>query len=98
MQAYSDPKRESETYALPDIEVWQYTTSEGDDPEECPAHHDAAREEDAHGPDCDGWYWWSCFPGCMPDSDPVGPFATEAEALEDARDGMDDDDTEVANG
>ena len=32
-----------------------------------------------------GWYWWACFPGCLPDSDPVGPFDTEAEAIEDAR-------------
>lgn len=33
-----------------------------------------------------GWYWWLCFPGCLPDSDPVGPFETEAEALADAQD------------
>ena len=60
-----------------------------------------------------GWYWWTCFPGCLPDSEPpvhfipavgchnptvyhflngagiypaaFGPFDTEAEALEDAR-------------
>ncbi len=32
-----------------------------------------------------GWYWWACFPGCLPDCDPVGPFDTEAEALADAR-------------
>lgn len=32
-----------------------------------------------------GWYWWSCFPGCLPDSDPVGPFPSEAEALADAQ-------------
>ena len=32
-----------------------------------------------------GWYWWSCFPGCLPDSDPEGPFPTEADALDDAR-------------
>lgn len=31
-----------------------------------------------------GWYWWSCCPGCLPDSDPFGPFETEAEALTDA--------------
>lgn len=31
-----------------------------------------------------GWYWWACFPGCLPDGEPVGPFATEAEALADA--------------
>lgn len=33
-----------------------------------------------------GWYWWPCFPGCLPDGEPVGPFESEGEALEDARD------------
>jgi ribosomal protein S27E len=32
------------------------------------------------------WWWWSCFPGCLPDSEPSGPFDTEAEALADAQD------------
>lgn len=29
-----------------------------------------------------GWYWWHCEPGCLPDSDPHGPFrsTTAAEA------------------
>lgn len=39
-----------------------------------------------------GWFWWSCFPGCMPDSDPFGPFATEAEAVADAASNSDSDD------
>ena len=33
----------------------------------------------------DGWYWWSCFPGCLPDSDPLGPFASKQDAISDAR-------------
>ena len=33
----------------------------------------------------DGYYWWACFPGCMPDGDPAGPFDTEREAIEDAQ-------------
>jgi hypothetical protein len=32
-----------------------------------------------------GWFWWSCFPGCMPDSSPMGPFDTYVEALKDAQ-------------
>jgi hypothetical protein len=32
-----------------------------------------------------GWYWWACFPGCLPDSEPSGPFATEQEAIGDAQ-------------
>ena len=32
-----------------------------------------------------GWYWHACFPGCLPDGEPNGPFATEAEAAQDAK-------------
>ena len=32
-----------------------------------------------------GWYWLSCFPGCLPDGDPIGPFDSEDDALADAR-------------
>jgi hypothetical protein len=31
-----------------------------------------------------GWYWWSCFEGCLPDSEPFGPFASSLDALCDA--------------
>ncbi len=27
-----------------------------------------------------GWYWWECQPGCLPDSDALGPFETEDDA------------------
>lgn len=40
-----------------------------------------------------GWYWWSCFPGCMPDSDPFGPFNTSGLAEIDARGDEDDGET-----
>ena len=33
-----------------------------------------------------GWYWWACFPGCLPDGELTGPFKTEAEARTDALD------------
>ena len=76
MQAYSDPTRETDPLALPDVEVFYHTPSEfdGDLRESLPS--------------VAGWYWWSCFPGCLPDGDPVGPFDTEAEALTDAQDGF----------
>jgi hypothetical protein len=32
-----------------------------------------------------GWYWWACFPGCLPDGDPIGPFDTEEEAIHNAQ-------------
>jgi hypothetical protein len=45
------------------------------------------REKYAESDFPEGWYYWFCFPGCMPDSDPIGPFTTEAEALADAQAG-----------
>ena len=33
----------------------------------------------------EGYYWWACFPGCLPDGDPMGPYATEAECMEAAQ-------------
>jgi hypothetical protein len=76
-QAYSDPKRESEPYSLPDIEVF----------------YSSPMDDVAPGI---GWYWWSCFPGCLPDGDPMGPFDTKAEALADARNGIGDDEDDNA--
>jgi hypothetical protein len=79
MQHYSDPARESDDYALPDIETFYRTKR-------------AIKADDWRDDDGDlmgeGWYYWYCFPGCLPDSDPVGPFATEDEALADAREGI----------
>ena len=98
MQAYSDPKRESDPHALPDIEVWQHTTFEGDDFRECPGQTGEYLDThaDEHGPDCDGWYWQSCLPGCLPDGEPSEPFASRAEALADARDGVENDEDDDA--
>lgn len=31
-----------------------------------------------------GWYWWTCFPGCLPDGDAVGPFGSSIAAWCDA--------------
>ena len=32
-----------------------------------------------------GWFWWACFPGCLPDGPATGPFDSYDEALADAR-------------
>lgn len=40
--------------------------------------------EDYTEPMTPGWYWWACFPGCLPDSDPFGPFNNSVDAWEDA--------------
>lgn len=41
-------------------------------------------DEEGNLPRC-GWYWWPCFPGCLPDGDPIGPFKTERQAERDAK-------------
>jgi hypothetical protein len=44
-----------------------------------------ADEELAHAfGDSPGWYWWSCYPGYLPDGDAFGPFPTSYRALKDA--------------
>jgi len=78
-QAYSDPERESDPHALPDIEVFEV----GKDG--CAFGSDDPFLLEDGKPAEPGWYWWSCFPGCLPDGDPSGPFDTEEEALADAR-------------
>jgi len=35
----------------------------------------------------EGWYWWACFPGCLPDGEASGPFATSTEAYNSAMEG-----------
>lgn len=42
-------------------------------------------DEGFHDPSKAGWYWWPCFPGCLPESEPIGPFGTEQEAINNAR-------------
>lgn len=31
-----------------------------------------------------GFYYWFCFPGCLPEGDAIGPFETETRAYADA--------------
>lgn len=33
-----------------------------------------------------GWYFWTCLPGCLPDSDAFGPYSTPLAALRAAYD------------
>ena len=87
MQIYSDPCRELETNSLPDAEIWEVTE---DDHRAKPltfTRSFAERHglEDGLPPVEPGWYYWYCQPGCLPDSEKFGPFATEAEAVEDMR-------------
>ena len=65
---YSDPSRESDPHALPDVEVFRIN-----DPT-------LYRDSNITEP---GWYYWFCQPGCLPDGDPFGPFKTEKDAVMD---------------
>ena len=33
-----------------------------------------------------GWFYWYCFPGCLPDSELVGPYDSYNEAKQAAQD------------
>ena len=77
---YSDPERETEEHALPDMEVFYVSQLE------TIYNLDNLDHADEYTITQPGWYWWSCFPGCLPDGDPSGPFASEADAIADAQD------------
>ena len=103
-----DPERESDTHALPDLELWEdgiysVTCTKGCGTFDVPSSEVEA-ESSASGPaarcycpSCEwqvgtaekterrGWFFWFCLPGCMPDSSVFGPYDTEQEALDAAR-------------
>jgi hypothetical protein len=70
-QFYFDPTRATDPHALPDGEAFYADDLTNEEGEPLEA----------------GWYWWTRFPGCMPDGEPSGPFATEADAIADAQEG-----------
>ena len=104
-QAYSDPSRESDPHALPDVEVFQLTAAEvaessmyEEEHYEYLKRHEFrlatmnSRDRQAML-DCmieelgirGGWFYWYCFPGCLPDSELMGPFDSYESALADAQ-------------
>ena len=83
-QHYLYESDESDPHKLPSLEV--FYMSEDD------IRDGGAEWEDGHGePMGAGWYWWHCFPGCRPWGFPWGPFESEDAALEDAREGLEED-------
>ncbi len=46
------------------------------------------RDQDTGQP-LPGFYFWACFPGCLPDSDPSGPYEMSVEAVAAAFDDWD---------
>ena len=80
-QFYFDPSRESDPHTLPDAETFHISAKEI----ESGAWDLWFLTDEEESITNSGWYYWACFPGCLPDGDPIGPFDTEAEALADAR-------------
>lgn len=101
---YSTQEREESDHALPDIEIFQRTAEEcALDDEDMVAEYlkefplanfnsrdrgrmvDAIIEREGIG---GGWFYWYCFPGCLPDSEAMGPYesfdAANQAATEDA--------------
>ena len=76
-KVYSNPEREHEPHALPNIEVFFH------DGQNTITFDNGVQ---SHFGMTTGWYWWVCFPGCLPDGEPVGPFETESEAIQNAQD------------
>ena len=79
---YSDPSRESETYSLPNVEIFYLDATEA---HEWNRDADPDYEPGATGVYGEGWYYRFGFPGYMPDGDPCGPYDSEADAVEAAR-------------
>ncbi len=75
---YSIPERETDPFALPDLEVFWINPHDE-------LHKEAESVEAVLIGQEPGWYYWFCFPGCLPDSEPIGPFVSYKEALSDAR-------------
>ena len=81
-QAYSSAERASDPHALPNVEIFAVSPLEANYNALEAARSGKGDEYTVYEP---GWYWWSCFPGCLPDSDANGPHASYAEALADAQ-------------
>ena len=69
---YSRSNDEASEYGMPNVEVFFAVEGEY-----------LCEDERAYK---SGWYWWACFPGCLPEGDPSGPFSSEDEARADAYD------------
>lgn len=85
MQAYSDPERETDPHALPNVEVFYVSKPYHGEGRSLRYLGEMDSSVEASAFPAAGWYWHACFPGCLPDGEPSGPFASEAEALADAQ-------------
>ena len=90
---YTDQSREQDPHALPDVEVFEACALDCENCGEATVQYPITRTGYLDCPHCaeigitdnPRWFYAFGFPGCLWDSDPVGPFETEAEALKAAR-------------
>lgn len=104
MQFYTDPSRQSDTYAMPDARVYQLTAREVAELDDdlirqysrMPQYRTAAMSSRTRDAMFDamvedegitgGWFFDYCLPGCLPDSQPFGPYDSRDAAIAAARD------------
>jgi len=100
-QHYATPTgRARDQYHLPEIEVFEtdyyecedcgrvaLDWTEAIDPCDCGGRWLHSQEDRKELGIRVGWKYfaWFCRPGCLPDSDPYGPYSTHAEALKEIR-------------
>lgn len=92
---YASDEDERDPHRLPSIETFFVEAKEFDPESDHTWMGERAQEEmgDESDPerlaevqaDLEGWYWWNCFPGCLPEGEANGPFRSEREALQAAR-------------
>lgn len=106
MYIYSNPERQNDTYALPDVEVFQLTAEEAAllwegmiyDYQKMHEFRLASMNRQVFAKMIEriiedngitgGWFYRFCFPGCLPESDPIGPYKTAAAATKAAQDSV----------
>ncbi len=89
---YSDPERESDPHALPNVEVLEAYALICDDCGHLKVYPDSKGTGYADCPNCgeigitsDYYFYAFGSPGCLWDGEPMGPYDTEDAALEAAR-------------
>lgn len=79
---HSDPSRESQPHALPNVEIFFLSYEEAGHMNKL---EDPDFESGMRARYSEGWYWVYGSPGCLWDGEPEGPFETEADAIADIR-------------
>jgi hypothetical protein len=85
MYFYSNPERAADPHAIPNAEVFYI-----DDQTAKLSRERSDLSDELNEP---GWYYWPCFPGCLPDGPANGPYNSDTAAI-DACQNEDSDSTE----